>query len=164
LLEKNDPDPKAIHYYLAIAFDELNDFLEAEKHLLAYIAISPEDADVLNFLGYMYAEENVKIDEAEQLLKRALAMDPTNPYYLDSMGWVYYRQGKGQQAVENIQNAIYGMDNDDAVLRDHLGDAYMLIGDTMRARKEWERALRLDPEIEGVREKLQQPAATTTGA
>jgi hypothetical protein len=40
----------------------------------------------------------------------------------------------------------------------------MLIGDTMRARKEWERALRLDPEIEGVREKLQQPAATTTGA
>jgi len=165
LLDKGDPDPKSVHYYLALCNDELDDFLETEKHLKAYLAINPDDPDVLNFLGYLYAEENVKIDEAEQLLQRALGMDPTNPFYLDSMGWVYYRQGKGKEAVEFIQNAIYGMDNDDAILRDHLGDAYLLIGDVDNAIKEWQRALRLKKDIEGVREKIEKhtPAPAATG-
>lgn len=156
LLADTTADLKPIHYYLAICFDELNDFAETEKYLKAYLAISPDDADILNFLGYLYADNNTKIDEAHGLLERALSMEPTNPYYLDSMGWIYYRQGHADKAIEYIQNAIYGMDTDDAILRDHLGDAYLLKGDLTRARKEWERALRLDDSIEGVREKLEQ--------
>lgn len=159
LLDKGgDPDPKSVHYYLALCNDELDDFLETEKHLKAYLALNPDDPDVLNFLGYLYAEENVKIDEAEQLLQKALSMDPANAFYLDSMGWIYYRQGKAKEAVEFIQNAIYGMDNDDAILRDHLGDAYLLLGDVDSAVKEWQRALRLKKDIEGVQEKIDKHA------
>jgi predicted negative regulator of RcsB-dependent stress response len=48
------------------------------------------------------------------------------------------------------------METDDAVLRDHLGDAYLLKGDVARAREEWQRARRLDPDLTGIQEKLDQ--------
>lgn len=145
-----------VHYYLSLAYENLGDFARTEEHLLAYLALSPDDPDVMNFLGYLYAEEGVKLDEAEKLLQGALEIDPGNPYYLDSLGWVYYRQGKGKKAIDHIRRAIYGMEGDDAVLRDHLGDAYLLDGDTQRALAEWDRAHRLDPSLEGVLDKIKR--------
>lgn len=155
VIEAHGPE-KDLHYYLAICYDEIGDFPATERHLKACLAYDPEDADILNFLGYVWAVEGVNLDEAEELLDRALAMDPENPYYLDSLGWIYYKQGKADEAIELIQQAIIKMDADDAILRDHLGDAYLLRGDSDRAIAEWERARRLDPELEGVQEKLDQ--------
>ncbi|MCL4692614.1 MAG: tetratricopeptide repeat protein, partial [Candidatus Hydrogenedentes bacterium] len=70
------------------------------------------------------------------------------------LGWVYYRKGKADLAIEYIRRAIQAMERDDAILRDHLGDAYMLKGEKEKAIGEWERARRLDPELEGVQEKI----------
>ncbi|MCC6143607.1 MAG: tetratricopeptide repeat protein, partial [Candidatus Hydrogenedentes bacterium] len=122
-----------LHYSLAVAYDELENFEATEQHLKAYLETQPDDPDVLNFIGYLYAEHAVKLDEAEALLKKALELDPDNPFYMDSLGWVYYQQKKGPQAVELIQQAIIKMDTDDAVLRDHLGDAYLLNGEVDKA-------------------------------
>ncbi|MBX3178525.1 MAG: tetratricopeptide repeat protein [Candidatus Hydrogenedentes bacterium] len=147
------PD-KWVHYYLAICHEELDHFEETERHLKAYLEFSPDEPDILNFLAYLYAEEGVKLDQAIDLLNRALAADPENPYYLDSLGWAFYKQGRAEEAVDHIQRAIYGMDKDDAILRDHLGDAYLLRGDVEAALGEWRRALRLDPKMPGLQEKL----------
>lgn len=143
------------HYYLATLFEAQGRWQAAEQHLRECLRMDPVNAEFLNFLGYMYAEENVKIDEAERLIEQALDIDPGNPYYLDSLGWVYYRRGDAGKAIELIRKAIFAMESDDAVLRDHLGDAYLLKGDTEKAVGEWERAMRLDPKIEGVRQKLE---------
>ncbi|MBI1317492.1 MAG: tetratricopeptide repeat protein [Candidatus Hydrogenedens sp.] len=165
LLERNAMPPAPLHYSLAVCYEELEDFTETEHHLKAYLELVPDDADVINFLGYLYAEEGVKLDEAMELLNKALSLDPGNPYFMDSIGWVYYKRGDAKKAVEYIQNAIYGMDSDDPILRDHLGDAYLLDGDVERAIAEWERAIRLDRSIEGVQEKLDQyRGATSPGA
>lgn len=150
------PPEQWVHYYLAICHEELGHFDETERHLAAYIQFIPDDPDILNFLAYLYAENGVKLDEATALLNKAMAADPENPYYMDSMGWVYYKQGRGNEAVDLIQKAIYGMETDDAVLRDHLGDAFLLKGDVTRAREEWQRALRLDPDLPGLQQKLDQ--------
>ncbi|HPA41478.1 MAG TPA: tetratricopeptide repeat protein, partial [Candidatus Hydrogenedentes bacterium] len=85
-----------------------------------------------------------------------LKLEPDNPFYLDSLGWVYYRQGRCREALDHVQRAVYGMNTDDAVLRDHLGDIHLCLGDTARAVAEWRRALRLDPKMDGVRQKLRQ--------
>jgi tetratricopeptide (TPR) repeat protein len=150
------PPDKHVHYYLATVYDALKRFEPTEEHLLTYLQMEPDDPDALNFLGYLYAVQNVKLDEAERLLKRALELDPENGFYLDSLGWVYYRKGDGPRAVELIRRALLAMDNDDAEVRDHLGDAYLLNGDTERAVEEWERARRLDPKREGLKEKIDQ--------
>lgn len=147
---------KHLHYYCAYAHERLGYVTETEEHLLAFLDIDPDDPDVLNFLGYFYAEQNMNLDEAERLLERALKLDPENPYYLDSLGWIYYRQGRAEEAADLIRRAIYGMDTDDPVLRDHLGDVYLLKGDVERAVSEWRRALRLDPSMDEVREKYER--------
>ena len=145
---------KWIHYYLATAYENLGQSPDAIRHLRATLALDPEDADIMNFLGYVFAEQNMELDEAEALLNRALAKDPENGFYLDSLGWVYYRRGDGDKAVEYIERAIRAMSSDDAILRDHLGDAYLLAGQVEKAVPEWRRARRLDPELEGVIGKL----------
>lgn len=143
------------HYYLATLYEGQGRWQDAEPHLLECLRIDPLNPEYMNFLGYMYAEENVKIGEAERLIQQALDIEPGNPYYLDSLGWVYYRRGDAGKAIELIRKAIFAMESDDAVLRDHLGDAYFLKGDVEKAVGEWERAIRLDPTLEGVRQKLE---------
>lgn len=154
-LTQYGPD-KWTHYYLGTVYEALDKVKDAEKHLKATLAIDPEDAEVMNFLGYLYAEKDINLDEAEKLLNRALAIEPDNAFYLDSLGWIYYRQGKADRAIESIRKAIVLMTSDDAVLRDHLGDVYLLKGDRTRAVGEWERAHRLDPKLEGVQEKIEK--------
>ncbi len=158
------------HYFLAQCHEKLANFEQTEAHLRACLEINPDNPELLNFLGYLYADNNVKLDEAKQLIEKALAIEPENAYYQDSMGWVHYRKGQADKAVEFIQRAIYGMENDDAILRDHLGDAFLLLGNLERALVEWKKALRLDPKLKGVQEKiqahegrLQQPAQPESG-
>jgi tetratricopeptide (TPR) repeat protein len=152
-LEAHGSD-KWLHYYLATVYEELGRFSEAETHLESCLDLEPENAEVMNFLAYMYAEEDVKLDRAEELLLKALAIDPGNGFYLDSLGWVHYRKGHAQKAINLIRQAIVVMTTDDAILRDHLGDAYRLNGDLEKALAEWRRASRLDPDLEGIQEKI----------
>jgi len=39
-----------------------------------------------NYLGYMWADHNMNLDEAETMINRALEMEPNNASYLDSLG------------------------------------------------------------------------------
>lgn len=155
VLEEYGSD-KWTHYYLASVYESLDNAKKAEDELRKTLEHDPNDPDVLNFLGYLLADEDLRLKEAEELIERALLNDPENGFYLDSLGWVYFRQGKGDEAVEYIKRAIRAMNSDDAVLRDHLGDAYLLSGDVDEAVAEWERAHRLDPELEGVSEKIEK--------
>jgi tetratricopeptide (TPR) repeat protein len=95
-LDRFGPD-KWLHYYLAITYEEMDDLNNTEKHLKACLELDPNDPDVLNFLGYFYADNNYQLDKAEELLDRALEMSPENGFYLDSLGWVYYRQKKAAE-------------------------------------------------------------------
>ncbi|MBI2422418.1 MAG: tetratricopeptide repeat protein [Candidatus Hydrogenedentes bacterium] len=158
------PPDQWVHYYLAITCEELKKFDETEQHLQAYLQIEPDDPDVLNFLGYLYAEQGIKLGKAMQLLNQALAADPENPFYMDSLGWIYFKRGMADEAITLIQKAIYGMESDDAVLRDHLGDAYLLKGDVEKAVAEWERSIRMDPKQEAVQEKLNRHRGATPEA
>lgn len=156
VVERDFGADKFLHYYYALTFEELDRLEETELHLKEYLKIEPDAADVLNFLGYFYAEHNQKLDEAEALVRKALEQEPESPFYLDSLGWVMYRRGKADEALALIRQALSRMEGDDAVLRDHLGDVYLLKGDTARAIVEWSKAHRLDPNLEGVREKIEQ--------
>ena len=156
-VDKYGPD-RAFHYELAVCYEKLDNPAKVEEHLQACMTLDPGNPELLNFLGYYYADKNMKLKEAEALLKKALKADPKNPFYLDSLGWVYYRMGKGKEALELVRSAIYGMESDDPELRNHLGDIYLLNGDTTAAVDQWRRALRLDPKLDEVRKKLEQHA------
>jgi tetratricopeptide (TPR) repeat protein len=153
VLEHGGPQ-YAAHYDLATCYELLENDADAEKHLKACLEIDPDNPEVMNFLGYMYAVNKVKLDEAEKLLTRALELDPNNGYYLDSLGWIYYQMGDADKALDFLKKAVLAAESDDAELRDHLGDIYLLKGDTEKALAEWRRANRLNPKLEGVAEKI----------
>ncbi|HPD15447.1 MAG TPA: tetratricopeptide repeat protein [Planctomycetota bacterium] len=148
------PAAKRADYQLVLAslLDDLKRHDESEKVLLEAYKAEPTNPSVLNHLGYFYAERAKSLDQAVDLVKKALHYEPLNGAYLDSLGWAYYQQGKHQEALELLLRAV--RHEEDAVIRDHLGDAYHKLGKLAEAREAWAQALLLDPEIEGVAQKL----------
>ncbi|MFW5894041.1 MAG: tetratricopeptide repeat protein, partial [Verrucomicrobiota bacterium] len=102
----------------------------------------PENAVAANFLGYVLADHNRRLDEAEELIKQALEQEPENPAYLDSLAWVLYRQGKHRDALTNILHALRAQEGlNDGVILDHAGDICRACGLETLAQTYWREAL-----------------------
>lgn len=69
-------------------------------------ALTPNDAEAMNNLGYHLADRNIRLNEAEKLIKRALKLSPTAPHIIDSAAWLAYRQGNLPQALKLSRSAI----------------------------------------------------------
>jgi tetratricopeptide (TPR) repeat protein len=108
----------------------------------------------MNYLGYLYVEDNRNLRQAEAMIKKALEIEPANGAYLDSLGWLYFKQGKPRQAIKELEKASALMK--DPLICEHLGDAYLGIGDARKARLNWMRSLELSPEQENVRRKIKE--------
>jgi tetratricopeptide (TPR) repeat protein len=119
------------------------------------ITLDPENsADACNYLGYMWAEQNMHLDEAEQMIRRALKKEPNNGAYLDSLGWVEFRAGKFEQALTDLQRAAQNMTRDDPVVFEHLGDTYLKLNRVANAVESWQKVLVLDPQNRKIAEKI----------
>ena len=104
------------------------------------IRYNPKSARAYNYLGYLYAENNMKIDESLSLILKALEIEPENGAYTDSLGWVYYRKGDYRIALEKLLEAeeiLRRENNPDSVVYDHIGDAYLRLGKIEDALKYW---------------------------
>ncbi len=148
------PSGKRADYSLAQAsvLDDLKRYDDGEKLLVETHKAEPDNPSVLNHLGYFYAERAKNLDQAVTLVQKALHHEPLNGAYLDSLGWAYHQQGKHEDALKLLLRALQY--EEDAVIRDHLGDAYHKLGKLHEAREAWAKAIVLDPDIQGVAEKL----------
>ncbi len=117
--------------------------------------LNPKHAGALNYLGYMLADRNVRLDEAYQLVKQALDLEPDNGAYLDSLGWVFYRQGKLDQAEGLLQRAV--QQQPDPTVHDHLGDVYFKEGKIREAIAQWQASLK---EFKASRRRLRIPTSS----
>jgi tetratricopeptide (TPR) repeat protein len=70
------------------------------------LAKDPDNANALNSMGYILAEQGVLLDKALAFCRRALVLSKDNPAYLDSVGWVYHRMGLDKQALTYLQKAV----------------------------------------------------------
>jgi tetratricopeptide (TPR) repeat protein len=110
------------------------------------VQLDDSSAAVLNYLGYLLADEGKRLDEARGLIEKALFIDPENAAYLDSMGWVLYRLRDFDGAKEYLENAVQFMDVSDEenyVIYEHLGDVYYMTGQVQEAVEAWEEALEM---------------------
>ena len=136
---------------------------ESEAKFNELLALDPSNASALNYLGYMLADRNERLDDAHDYVQKALDLDPNNGAYLDSLGWVYYRQNKLELAERYLRRSLELYKHDPTVLS-HLGDVYFKLGKSSEAEVHWERSLQewqkgpqsdRDPrEIAKVRKKL----------
>jgi tetratricopeptide (TPR) repeat protein len=139
-LSTKTEDKEYIWFLRGSTFERDKRYPEAEEQFKKVLASDPEYASALNYLGYMLADQNTKLEEALGYIKRAVDLDPSNGAYLDSLGWAYFRLGKYEQAEDNLLKASQKINTDPTVL-DHLGDLYQKTGRLKLAASNWERAL-----------------------
>ena len=135
------PDDKQYVWFLrGSTFERAKRYPEAEEQFKKVLASDPDHASTLNYLGYMLADQNMKLDEALGYIRHAVDLDPSNGAYLDSLGWAYFRMGKYEQAEDNLLKASQKI-NTDPTVHDHLGDLYQRTGRLKLAATNWERAI-----------------------
>jgi len=134
--------PPRLLFNRAVAFESLKDHEQVETTLKQLLKTDPKNAEALNFLGYAYAEQGIKLDEAESLIRRALDIKPDDGYYLDSLAWVYFRRGRFEEALKYQKKALQAV-ADDPVMHEHMGDILWKGGDHEKARSHWRRAIEL---------------------
>jgi tetratricopeptide (TPR) repeat protein len=139
-LSSKPEDKEYVWFLRGSTFEREKRYAEAEEQFKKVLASDPEHASALNYLGYMLADQNMKLEEALGYIKRAVDLDPANGAYLDSLGWAYFRLGKYELAEDNLLKASQKINTDPTVL-DHLGDLYQKTGRLKLAATNWERAL-----------------------
>jgi len=92
-------------YNRSLGKERLGDFAAAEADLRTLIKLQPENATVLNALGYMLVVNTNRYPEAEELIRKALGIRPTDPAIMDSMGWVLFHTGKHDEAEGLLRKA-----------------------------------------------------------
>jgi tetratricopeptide (TPR) repeat protein len=70
------------------------------------LKIDPENANALNSLGFILAENDIKLDVALGYCERAVARFPQNGAYLDSLALVHRKLGNLQRSKEFYELAV----------------------------------------------------------
>ena len=140
-LSETGEEKEAIYFTRGAMYERQKKYDLAEAEFRRVLKLNPDNASALNYLGYMFADRNVKIDEAFQMLTKAVEKEPNNGAFLDSLGWVYFRMGKLKEAEEYIRRSLERVGRD-ATVRDHLGDVLFQAGKVKEAIAQWEAALK----------------------
>ncbi|HOW68329.1 MAG TPA: tetratricopeptide repeat protein [Candidatus Paceibacterota bacterium] len=147
LAKANDPKRlnEIFYFQLGATHERRGDLEQAERCFHKCLELDPENAEAMNYLGYMWADKGIKLEEARGWIERALKLEPNNPAYLDSLGWVLFRQNKPRAALKYLQKAIQLLEEPDATIQDHLGDVYQALGQLDKARECWRESLKIEP-------------------
>ena len=157
LIDQEDPRFWFLFYARGICYEQTDEWDAAEADFRKALRLSPDQASVLNYLGYSLVEQRRNLDEALTMIERAVALEPESGYIVDSLAWVYFRLGRYQEAVAPMERAVELLPTD-PIVNDHLGDVYWKVGRQREARFQWERALSFEPaeeDAERIRLKLE---------
>jgi tetratricopeptide (TPR) repeat protein len=134
-----------LHFLAGAAHERAGAWPAAETQLRAALALQPDNATTLNYLGYSLLDRRLKLDEAKALIARAYAAQPENGAIIDSMGWAEHVAGNHDAAVRLLEQAR-AAEPADPTVADHLGDALWRAGRRIEARHAWASARALDPD------------------
>jgi tetratricopeptide (TPR) repeat protein len=141
-----------VHFLRGDTYQREKKFDDAEAEFKKILTANPQSAATLNYLGYMNADRDVRLEESLNYIKQAVSLEPTNGAYLDSLGWAYFKLGKYDLAEEILTKASLHMASDPTV-QDHLGDLYQKTGRLKLAAAHWDRAVQewnktIGPEVD----------------
>lgn len=157
LIDKPEPRHWTYYYARGTSYERIKKWPLAEADLQQAMKLSPDQALVLNYLGYSWIDQGHHLKEGLNLIKKAVRQKPDDGYIVDSLGWAYYRLGDYKRAVTNLERAVE-LRPEDPILNDHLGDGYWRVNREREARFQWEQALTLKPEPEDA-EKIKRKLA-----
>lgn len=133
----------SLYYVRGVAEERAGDWPAAERDLQQALKLKPDEPQVLNYLGYAWADRGEHLKEALAMLEKAAALEPRSGAIVDSLGWARYRVRQYPDAARDLERAVLLAPADPEV-NNHLGDAYWRTGRRLEARFQWQRVLTLD--------------------
>jgi tetratricopeptide (TPR) repeat protein len=154
--EDDDVINAKFYFNYGAAAEQAGLYEKAADLLRKSISLEPANsAEAYNYIGYMWADHNMNLDEAEAMIRRALESEPNNASYMDSLGWVEFRKGKFDQALNDLLRAAKAVERDDPVVFEHIGDTYLKLNRVPEALDAWQKALALDPKNKTLTDKIE---------
>jgi protein O-GlcNAc transferase len=154
-----DPTDAQVDGEEGLILMQANRWTEAQAALLRAVAITPDDANVLNALGLLAWQHAGNLDEAAAYFSRALSVhaeaDDFNASLHSNLGAIYGQQGRFSDAIAEFKMALQITPNDPEYLT-NLGTAYAAIGRLGDARRELEAAIAAAPDYNPARVALEQ--------
>lgn len=139
------PNDANLLYEYGLFLEEGGDHSAALDIMQKVIAIKPDNAAALNFVGFSWADKNINLDQALAYIQRAITLKPDNGYIRDSLGWVYFRLGKREMAIKELETAVQLFPEDASIL-EHLAEVYLENGQLKDAVRTYKKVLRFAPE------------------
>jgi tetratricopeptide (TPR) repeat protein len=152
------------YFQFGAAYERSGDYAEAERQFRKCLEKSADFAEALNYLGYMWADHGVKLEEAHTLIAKAVQQEPKNAAYLDSLGWVLFKLKRTDEALKYLLQAVENAEKPDPTLLDHLGDIYTALGRVQEARSAWRKALDAEPTDDTQKREIKQKLEGAPGA
>ncbi len=120
LIEEGYESPKV---YAALAYTQYKQKKTAQSISLLEKALEldPDNANALNSLGYILADQEIRLGVAVDYCRRAHEQQPENPAYRDSLGWAEYKAGNIEQAVRymtSVRDSLSGNEEFDRHLQE----------------------------------------------
>ena len=139
---------------LGLVYDDLKMNEECNRLYEQAFKYHPENILLLNNYAYHLAENNEKLKEALEMSKKTIEKEPDNASYLDTYGWILYKLKDYKNAAIYIEKAVRMGKNE--TLLDHLGDIYEGMGEIPKALKNWNEALKMNPDNESIQRKIEK--------
>jgi tetratricopeptide (TPR) repeat protein len=145
LLAKLDRSHAPLFYFRGIAYERAGLWDKAEADFRKSLELSPDQANVLNYLGYSMIDKRINLAEAMEMIRKAVELKPNDGYIVDSLGWAHYQMGEYEEAAKHLERAVE-LRPEDPIINDHLGDAYWRAGRRLEAKFQWQHARDNKPE------------------
>lgn len=143
----------SLFYARGVSHERIGDWDKAEADLKKALEFRPDQAHVLNYLGYSWIEQGRNLTEAREMIEKAVELRPEDGYITDSLGWVEYRLGDYEAAVKTMERAVE-LTPTDPVINDHYGDTLWRVGRKLEARFQWKRAQSFEPEEQELKDRI----------
>ena len=151
------PDRWEITFYLGLQDEQLGLWQEAVSHMdeaLTSVPDGPDRADILCHRAFCLKELG-RISEAASDLEEACRINPYHKDALSLLGFCHYSQGRYYEAIECFERVIE-LDPGSAVDYANIGSNLRKLGMNEAARRWYQMALELDPEIHWARQHLEE--------
>ena len=134
-----------ILFLRGISFERSKNWASAEADFISALALSPDQPQILNYMGYSLLERKEKLDQALKMIILAAEKSPNSYHIIDSLGWAYYKKGEFGKALLYLEKAME-IESTDPIVNDHLGDVLWMLGRKREAKFQWKKSLSFNPE------------------
>ncbi len=138
------PNSESLRYARAMTAQSLGDLDQLEQDLTTILALSPNNATVLNALGYTLADQTDRLEEGRVLIERAFELAPDEPAIMDSLGWVLFKLGDFERAYYYLDKAYRLLP--DPEIAAHLGEVLVTLNRVDQAIAVWQEAIVVAPD------------------